>query len=61
MDIGIGSYVVLNKGTTTVTGLIDGLKVKDGDLERVSLLEMDNWFWMDGGWKFMKETEEDDA
>lgn len=60
MDIGIGSYVTLMKGVTQVTGLIDGLKVNENGLERVSLLEMDYWFYLDAGWQFIDDTEEDE-
>ena len=62
MDLGIGSYVTIQKGVTKVTGLVDGIKVNDKEgLERISLMEMDNWFWMAQGWQFLVESEEDDA
>lgn len=62
MDLGIGSYVTIQKGVTQVTGLVDGIKVNDKEgLERISLMEMDHWFWMAQGWQFLVESEEDDA
>ena len=61
MDLGIGSYVTLKKGVTEVTGLINGFKVDDDGLERVSIMELDYWFWMSQGWQFVVESEETDA
>lgn len=60
MDLSIGSYVTLMKGVTQVTGLVDGIKVNQEGLERVSLLELDYWFYMDAGWQFVDESEDED-
>lgn len=61
MDLGIGSYVTMRKGVTQVTGLVDGLKVNEEGLERISLMELDHWFYMSQGWQFLVESEDDDA
>ena len=61
MDLGIGSYVTMQKGVTQVTGLVDGLKVNEEGLERISLMELDHWFYMSQGWQFVVESEDDDA
>ena len=61
MDLGIGSYVTMQKGVTRVTGLVDGLKVNEEGLERISLMELDHWFYMSQGWQFLVESEDDDA
>ena len=61
MDLGIGSYVTMRKGVTQVTGLVDGLKVNEEGLERISLMELDHWFYMSQGWQFVVESEDDDA
>lgn len=61
MDLGIGSYVTLQKGVTQVTGLVDGLKVNEEGLERISIMELDHWFWMSQEWQFLVESEDDDA
>lgn len=61
MDLGIGSYVTMQKGVTQVTGLVDGLKVNEEGLERISLMELDHWFYMSQGWQFLVESEDDDA
>ena len=61
MDLGIGSYVTMQKGVTQVTGLVDGLKVNEEGLERISIMELDHWFYMSQGWQFLVESEDDDA
>ena len=58
MDIGIGSYVTLQKDLTEITGMIDGIKVNEHGLERVSIANIENWFWMNTGWKFAELVEE---
>lgn len=58
MDIGIGSYVTLQKELTEITGMIDGIKVNEHGLERVSIANIENWFWMNTGWKFAEFVEE---
>jgi hypothetical protein len=58
LEIGLGSYVGLRKGDTLITGLINGMKLADGILERISLEEIDLWFYMDAGWGFIKTDEE---
>jgi hypothetical protein len=61
VDLGIGSYVTMQKGVTQVTGLVDGLKVNEEGLERISIMELDHWFYMSQGWQFVVESEDDDA
>jgi len=61
VDLGIGSYVTMQKGVTQVTGLVDGLKVNEEGLERISIMELDHWFYMSQGWQFLVESEDDDA
>lgn len=58
MDIGIGSYVTLQKDLTEITGMVDGIKVNEHGLERVSIANIDIWFWMNSGWKFAELIEE---
>jgi hypothetical protein len=60
MEIRIGGYAELIKGSTIVSGLVNGIKVKDGELERVSIEELD-WFVLEDGWAFVMESEMDDA
>ena len=60
MEVRIGGYVELMKGSTIVSGLVNGIKVKDGELERVSIEELD-WFVLEDGWAFVMESEMDDA
>ena len=60
MEIKIGGYAELIKGSTVVSGLVNGIKVKEGELERVSIEELD-WFVLEDGWSFLMESEMDDA
>lgn len=60
MEIRIGGYAELMKGSTIVSGLVNGIKVKEGELERVSIEELD-WFVLEDGWAFVMESEMDDA
>ena len=60
MEVRIGGYVELMKGSTIVSGLVNGIKVKEGELERVSIEELD-WFVLEDGWAFVMESEMDDA
>jgi hypothetical protein len=61
MEIGLGSSVGLTRGTTMVFGLIDGIKLNRGEIERVSIESMDYWFWMSEGWQFISEEEEENG
>lgn len=58
LEIGLGVRVGLVRGDTAVFGAIDGLKMTRGEIERVSIEEVDHWFWMSEGWKFIADEEE---
>jgi hypothetical protein len=60
LEIGLGSYIGLRKGGTLVTGLVNGIKLADGILEKISLEDIDLWFYMDSGWGFIEMTGEDE-
>ena len=59
LEIGLGSYIGLRKGGTLVTGLVNGIKLADGILEKICLEEIDLWFYMDAGWGFLDMTGDD--
>ncbi len=59
LEIGLGSYVGLRKGQTVMTGIVNGIKLADGILERITLEELDTWFYMDAGWQFVQLEAED--
>lgn len=61
IEIGLGSYVGVTKGDTLVTGFINGIKLFQGVVERVSFDDIEYWFYLDQGWKIVElgETEED--
>tara|TARA_B110000285_G_scaffold1782_1_gene1903 strand:+ start:1661 stop:1879 length:219 start_codon:yes stop_codon:yes gene_type:complete len=61
LEIGLGSYVGLRKGATLITGMVNGIKLADGILEKISLEEVDMWFYMDAGWGFIQIDGSEDA
>ena len=61
IEIGLGTPVMLSRGNTVVIGAIDGMKLSRGEIERVSIEEMDHWFWMSEGWKFITNDGEEDG
>ena len=58
MEIGMGSRVAINLGETWVVGTVDGMKIAKGELEKISIEEIDMWFYMSDGWKFSSEEED---
>lgn len=50
MDIGLGSYIGLGRGSTIITGQINGIKLSRGEVERISFEEIELWFWLSDGW-----------
>ncbi len=42
-----------------MTGIVNGIKLADGILERITLEELDTWFYMDAGWQFVQLEAED--
>lgn len=61
MEIGLGAYLSVMKDTTIVTGIVNGIKLADGELERVSFECLDIWLYMSDGWVFIEQKEEEDA
>jgi hypothetical protein len=63
MEIAIGAEVLLKKGNTFVHGHVDGIKVENGQLEKISIESLSSWFYMNEGWDFVEllQDEETDA
>lgn len=59
MQIFLGDLVTIVKGETVVTGRVEGLKMLNGELERIALKGIDTWFYLNDGWLFAEEEEED--
>lgn len=59
MEVGLGSYLSIMKDTTVVTGLVNGIKLSNGELERVSMECIDIWFYMSDGWVFIEQEKEE--
>lgn len=62
MDIQIGDLVYIKRDKTSVIGFVDGIKYKDGNLEKLSIQSIDDyWFYAYQGWEFVEvEIEEED-
>ena len=61
MEVGLGSYLSVMKDSTFVTGIINGIKLKDGELERVSFECIDIWFYMSDGWAFVEQEQQEEG
>lgn len=65
MNIFLGDRIRMIRGETDIEGRVDGIKLKHGEIERVSIEHLDNWLFMADGWRFVQEideiSEEDDA
>lgn len=61
MDIQIGDLVYIKKDRASVIGFVDGIKYKDGDLEKLSIEGItDYWFYTYQGWEFVEVEVEDE-
>lgn len=58
MEIGLGVPVTLVNDTTMVAGIIDGIKLNRNGVERISIEQMDYWFYLMDGWQLLVEEEE---
>jgi hypothetical protein len=65
VNIFLGDRIRMIRGETDIEGRVDGIKLKHGEIERVSIEHLDNWLFMADGWRFVQEideiSEEDDA
>lgn len=64
MQIFLGDLVTMMKNETIVTGRVEGVKMRHGELERVAIVGIDGWLYVNEGWLFAEEEEaerEDDA
>lgn len=61
VTIFLGDLVTIIKGETVISGRIEGLKMLNGELERIAFKSIDNWFWLNDGWLFAEEEGEEDA
>lgn len=56
-SIGLNDYVMLKKGDTIVSGVVDGMKLNRGELETLSIENL-HWFRFDEGWLLVQEAED---
>lgn len=55
--IGLNDYVMLKKGDTIVSGIVDGMKLNRGELETLSIENL-HWFRLDEGWLLVEEADD---
>lgn len=55
--IGLNDYVMLKKGDTIVSGIVDGMKLNRGELETLSIENL-HWFRLDEGWLLVQEADD---
>lgn len=55
--IGLNDYVMLKKGDTIVSGVVDGMKLNRGELETLSIENL-HWFRLDEGWLLVQEADD---
>ena len=55
--IGLNEYVMLKKGDTIVSGIVDGMKLNRGELETLSIENL-HWFRLDEGWLLVQEADD---
>jgi len=60
MQIFLGDHVTIVRGDTLVSGKVEGVKLDKGQLEKVALENIDTWFYLENGWVFVDETEDED-
>lgn len=56
-EIGLNTPVTIINETTVVAGVVDGIKVGRAGLERISIENIEGWFWMSDGWEFLVDEE----
>lgn len=57
-EIGLNSPVTIANENTVVAGVVDGIKLGRSGLERISIENIEGWFWMSDGWEFLVDAEE---
>lgn len=57
-EIGLNSPVTIVNENTVVAGIVDGIKLGRAGLERISIENIEGWFWMSDGWEFLVDAEE---
>ena len=60
IEVGLNDQIMLQKGDTIVAGLVDGIKLNRGQVEKISIEHL-GFFEFSEGWMAVKEVEDEDA
>lgn len=60
MEVGLADVIMLQKGDTIISGLVDGIKLNRGALEKISIEHL-GFFDLQEGWMAVTEVEDEDA
>jgi hypothetical protein len=60
IEVGLNDSIMLQKGDTIVAGIVDGIKLNRGTLEKISIEHL-GFFEFAEGWMAVREVEEDNA
>lgn len=60
MQLFLGDWVTIRKNESYVSGRVNGLKTNKGELERLSFKEVNSWFAIKDGWRFVIEEEDNE-
>lgn len=59
MNIFLGDEVTICKADCWITGKVNGMKLDKGHLEMIAIDQLDMWFRMDAGWRFINDTDDE--
>lgn len=60
IEVGLNDSIMLQKGDTIVAGIVDGIKLNRGTLEKISIEHL-GFFEFAEGWMAVREVEEENA
>lgn len=60
VEVGLNDSIMLQKGDTIVAGIVDGLKLNRGALEKISIEHL-GFFEFAEGWMAVRQVEEENA
>jgi ABC-type uncharacterized transport system ATPase subunit len=60
VEVGLNDQIMLQKGDTIVAGVVDGIKLNRGEMEKISIEHL-GFFDFAEGWMAVRQVEEEDA
>lgn len=58
MQIFLGDTITLIRGNTQVTGKVEGLRLKHGELAMIAIENIAGWLIIADGWQFVEDDED---